>query len=300
MSTVTKNSTKSKYVNKKAIFMKPGESIIETTYRVQRGVKLVDVIPSLMPTGTSMISCNLGTFIKLENSDYETKRNDLVCSILKSESLLPDEITQQNFGSFILIADETNEHNNNTVATLTVDALKKVRACYNRIGRLNSKSKKRRVKNGPKKAKTAWTMYQAAMMKSMLKTEKPDGTIYKFGDVSKFISSSWKKMTDEAKQEYIDQAAPDRERYRLEKLEWDSKNKEPPKRVRSAYQMFISSNPKNKGWKSMSESDKQQYVDESKQDAQRYNDELVEYKTWCGEQGKDFDALVSLKNVKTV
>lgn len=300
MSTVTKNSTKSKHVHKKAVVMKPGENIIETTYRVPRGVKLVDVIPTLMQTDSSMISCNLGTFIKLDNSNDETKRNELVCSILKSESLLPDEITQQNFGTFILIADETNEHNDNTVATLSVDALKKVRSCYNRIGRLNSKSKKRRVKNGPKKAKTAWTMYQAAMMKSMLKTEKPDGTIYKFGDVSKFISSSWKEMSDEAKQEYIDQAAPDRERYRLEKMEWDSKNREPPKRVRSAYQMFLSSNPKSKGWKTMTETDKQKYVDEAKQDTQRFNDELDTYRTWCDEQGKDFDTLVSLKNIKTV
>ena len=89
----------------------------------------------------------------------------------------------------------------------------------------SSSDKKKRTKKpegAPKGAKSAY-MFFCAAKRDEVKESFPD---FKMTEVSKELGRMWKEdfATDEQREEFIKQAAEDKERYAQEKAEWDSAN----------------------------------------------------------------------------
>jgi len=92
-------------------------------------------------------------------------------------------------------------------------------------GKPSSADKKKRAKKpegAPKGAKSAY-MFFCAAKRDEVKESFPD---YKMTEVSKELGRMWKEdfATEEEREEFVKQAAEDKERYTQEKAEWDSAN----------------------------------------------------------------------------
>lgn len=68
-------------------------------------------------------------------------------------------------------------------------------------------------KTGPKKPKSGFMFFSQERRKT-LKEEQPTVSLT---DASKIIGAEWKKLTEEDKRPYEEQASKDRERYKKEK-----------------------------------------------------------------------------------
>ena len=92
-------------------------------------------------------------------------------------------------------------------------------------GKPSSVDKKKRAKKpegAPKGAKSAY-MFFCAAKRDEVKEAFPD---YKMTEVSKELGRMWKEdfASDEQREEFVKQAADDKERYAQEKADWDSGN----------------------------------------------------------------------------
>ena len=92
-------------------------------------------------------------------------------------------------------------------------------------GKTSSVDKKKRAKKpegAPKGAKSAY-MFFCAAKRDEVKEAFPD---YKMTEVSKELGRMWKEdfASDEQREEFVKQAADDKERYAQEKADWDSAN----------------------------------------------------------------------------
>ena len=135
-----------------------------------------------------------------------------------------------------------------------------------------------------KRARSAYTLYSSDQnVRNKIKSDHPDA-VNDFGATSKLISAQWKKLSDEEKQPYVTES--EKEKAEMAKVSPDKKVTEsgkPRKRARSAYSLYTmdisvktalkAANPDvaftnfsklvSVQWKTLSEADKQPYVEAS-------------------------------------
>jgi hypothetical protein len=71
------------------------------------------------------------------------------------------------------------------------------------------RGKKKKDPNAPKRATTAF-MFYSTKMRPIINKEKPE---IKFAEMGKLIGGKWRELSSEAKKEFEDMAAKDKQRY---------------------------------------------------------------------------------------
>ncbi|KAI8895872.1 high mobility group box domain-containing protein [Globomyces pollinis-pini] len=66
--------------------------------------------------------------------------------------------------------------------------------------------------NAPKKGLSAFMIYSQEN-RARIKKENPDAT---FGQMGKLLGAAWKSLSDDDREEYVEKAAKDKERYETE------------------------------------------------------------------------------------
>ena len=85
----------------------------------------------------------------------------------------------------------------------------------------SKKGKKEKADNGkPKRPRTAYLLF-AEDCRSKLKKTQPD---LGFTDVSKVVSSEWKELPENKKQQYVRNAEKEQEKHRVLKAQWEAKH----------------------------------------------------------------------------
>jgi len=90
------------------------------------------------------------------------------------------------------------------------------------MARLKVKKVKKKDKNAPKKAKTAFIFFSSDF-RPILKEQNPE---YTFSQLAKELGNRWKKMKPQEKKKYEDNAVKDKKRYEKEKKDYDAKKKQ--------------------------------------------------------------------------
>ena len=162
------------------------------------------------------------------------------------------------------------------------------------LSKAEKKSEKKRKraeekKNGPKRPKTAY-LYFCEEERPKVKKEKPD---LKATEVMKELGGRWSNLSDKAKKPFVTKADKDRSRYNGEKEE--KEGKKGPKRPKSSYLYFCADERANvkkdhpdfkvteviselgRRWKALKDEEKEQYIEQSKVDRDRYIREKEEF-----------------------
>mmetsp|Transcript_33711 Transcript_33711/g.57139 ORF Transcript_33711/g.57139 Transcript_33711/m.57139 type:complete len:443 (+) Transcript_33711:53-1381(+) len=184
---------------------------------------------------------------------------------------------------------------------------------YEEEGGGPTKKRKRKDKNAPKAAKSAFTLFSQANRKK-IQDANPDK---KFGEISKLVGAEWQKLSLEDKEPYIENAKKDKLRAAEEKAKYDEEHKDDPvdddedtgkkkrkrkkipgqpKRAKSAYLFFtqknranvVEMNPEAKSkdimvklgekWRGLTPDDKKEYEVMAGKDKERYESEMSAFK----------------------
>jgi len=87
---------------------------------------------------------------------------------------------------------------------------------------LKVKKVKKKDKNAPKKAKTAFIFFSLDF-RSIIKEQNPE---FSFAQLARELGSRWKKMKPQDKKKYDDSALKDKKRYEKEKKDYEAKKKQ--------------------------------------------------------------------------
>jgi len=188
------------------------------------------------------------------------------------------------------------------MATKDKARYRKEAAAFNEEHPEVAKRKKRAKKNAPKKARSSY-LYFTMERRPQLKSENAD---MEFGELTRLVAEEWSNLSDAGKHKFEKLAAADKKRYdeemaaytpptdeELDAEEEGSRKRKRtgPKRPRTAYVYFTidqrpnvqADNPEMKfgeitkilgeEWKSLSENDREKYVEQAEADKLRYERE---------------------------
>eukprot|EP00467_Chlorarachnion_reptans_P007869 CAMPEP_0114505740 /NCGR_PEP_ID=MMETSP0109-20121206/11022_1 /TAXON_ID=29199 /ORGANISM="Chlorarachnion reptans, Strain CCCM449" /LENGTH=819 /DNA_ID=CAMNT_0001684215 /DNA_START=201 /DNA_END=2660 /DNA_ORIENTATION=+ len=177
--------------------------------------------------------------------------------------------------------------------------------------KVSSKGKSSKSPKRPKRARNAFTFFSSATRKKV-EEENPEA---KFVEVGKLLGERWKALSEEEKKPFMDKANEDKERYQKEKAQFDEENpgeagskrkrkdKNAPKRAKSAFMLFVQKrrktvkeeNPNLKfgeisklmgeKWKELPDDEKKEFLNAAKNDKIRAEKEKEKY----DEEHKDDD-----------
>lgn len=135
-------------------------------------------------------------------------------------------------------------------------------------------------------------LFYCADVRSSVKESNPDS---KSTEITKIIGKMWREISPEDKEQYLQKALVDKERYLQEKKVLEDSKPKKPKRPLTPYMVFSnkvrpSIKEENPGitlgdtskkiselWKNLSAEEKTEFIDISKKDKDRYDTEIISY-----------------------